>query len=354
MTACAISKRCDKGHAMLQVAASRWAIFRMAWPIIVANAATPLLGLTDTAVIGNTGSTTELGAIALGGMIFNFVYWSFGFLRMSTTGFISQASGAENPSEVRAILVRSLLQGLVIGVGLIALGPLIGRAAFALLGASARVESEAGNYFFVRIWGAPATLASYALVGTFIGLGLSHRLLLTQLFLNGLNMVLDIWFAGYLDWGARGIAWGTVVSEWSAPGLGLWLARGVLRRPAGDRSPFFDWQKLLDRSTLRQTLGANADIMLRTLTLLAGFSWFTHQSASFGDTALAANHVLLQFLSFSAFFLDGYAFVAESLVGVAVGAGQRPAFDHAVRRSSELSVATAVVLAAAIVGCGQF
>lgn len=315
---------------------------------MLANAAAPLLGLTDTAVLGHTGGTAELGAIAVGGLIFNFVYWSFGFLRMSTTGFTAQASGAGDTSEVRATLARSLLLALTIGALLIASSPLIGRAAFALLGASPRVEAGAADYFFVRIWGAPATLGMYALTGSFIGLGLSRRLLATQLLLNGLNAALDVWFAGYLDWGARGIAWGTVLSEWLALGFGLWLSRGVLGRDSQTDAPFWELGRLLDRAKLKQTLSANADIMLRTLTLLSSFAWFTNQSAGFGDTTLAANHVLLQFISFSAFFLDGYAFVAESLVGAAVGAKRRSRFDEVVRRSSELALGTAALLAVAI------
>src|SRR5688572_11585889 len=333
---------------------TRSAILRLAWPIMLANAAAPLLGLTDTAVLGNTGGTAELGAIAVGGLIFNFVYWSFGFLRMSTTGFTAQARGAGDRSEVRATLARSLLLAASIGALLIALSPLIGRAAFALLGASSDVEACAADYFCVRIWGAPATLGMYALTGSFIGLGLSQRLLLTQLLLNGLNVALDLWFAGYLDWGARGIAWGTVISEWLALGVGLWLLRGGLGVGSPEDSPFWDLRRLLDRAKLKQTLSANADIMLRTLTLLCSFAWFTNQSAGFGDTTLAANHVLLQFISFSAFFLDGYAFVAESLVGTAVGARERPRFDQVVRRSSELSIGTAAVLALAIAFGGGF
>lgn len=338
-------------RAAHEAPATRSAIFRMAWPIMLANAAAPLLGLSDTAVLGNMGGTAELGAIAVGGLIFNFVYWTFGFLRMSTTGFTAQARGAGDSSEVRAALGRSLLLAGVIGAALIILSPLIGRAAFQLLGASPRVEAAAADYFFVRIWGAPATLGMYALTGSFIGLGMSRRLLLTQLLLNGLNVALDIWFAGVLNWGARGIAWGTVISEWLALGFGLWLARAVLMRSSGNESPIWDLGSLLDRKKLRQTLGANADIMLRTFTLLSGFGWFTNQSAAFGDTTLAANHVLLQFVSFSAFFLDGYAFVAESLVGAAVGAKQRHRFDQAVRRSTELALGTAGVLALSIL-CG--
>ena len=332
---------------------TRSAIFRMAWPIMLANAAAPLLGLSDTAVLGNLGGTAELGAIALGSVIFNFVYWSFGFLRMSTTGFTSQAQGAGDENEVRAILLRSLLLAVAIGSVLIALSPLIGRAAFALLGASPRVEATAAEYFFVRIWGAPATLGTYALTGSFIGLGMSRRLLVSQLLLNGLNVALDIWFAGYLGWGARGIAWGTVISEWLALGFGLWLARDVLARRAAEDGPFWELRRLLDPAKLRQTLGANADIMIRTLTLLSSFAWFTNQSARFGDTALAANHVLLEFISFSAFFLDGYAFVAEALVGAAIGAKLRQRFDRAVRLTTELSLVTAALLGGAILGGGE-
>ena len=327
-------------------------ILRQAWPIILANAAVPLLGLADTAVIGNTGRTADLGAIALGALIFSFLFWSFGFLRMGTTGFVAQASGAGDEPEVRAALLRALFLGLGIGLALLALQALLASAAFGLLEGSQDVEQIARDYFRIRVWGAPATLALFVCNGLFIGLGRSRTLLLVQVLLNGLNIVLDVLFAGWLDWGVPGIALGTAVAEWTVLGVALWLVTRLLRERQRDAEPFWPWDRVRHAGRLLRTLGANSDIMVRTLFLLFGFAWFTNQAARFGDVTLAANHILLQLVSFAAFFLDGYAFVAESLVGSAIGAGRRSDLDHAVRVTSELAALTAVALALVILACG--
>ncbi len=331
---------------------TRRSILLQAWPIILANAAVPMLGLADTAVLGRYGSVAELGAIAVGALIFSFVYWTFGFLRMSTTGFIAQARGAKDEPEVRATLARALLMGVQIGALLIALVWPIQKAAFYLLSASPGVEAVALEYFRIRIWGAPATLGTYALMGTFIGLGQGRHLLLTQLFVNLVNIGLDVWFGGFLGWGASGIALGTAIAEWCAFGLALGLAYASLRHRQTDQETFWPWQRIKDRKRLLEMLSSNADIMIRTLLLLGAFAWFTNTGARFGDAVLAANHVLLQFLSFSAFFLDGYAFVAESLVGSAIGGRDRQRFELAIRRSTELAAATALVLAAGVLFLG--
>jgi MATE family multidrug resistance protein len=320
----------------------------LAWPIILANCAVPLLGLVDTAVIGHTGSVAELGAIALGALVFSFVYWTFGFLRMGTTGLVAQAAGADDEPEVRAAVGRALLTGLGLGLVLLALQLPVARSALALLDAGAEVEEVTRRYVLIRIWGAPASLAGFAVSGALIGLGASRRLLLVQLFLNGLNIVLDLLFAGVLGWGAAGIAAGTALAEWSALSLGLWTLVGLLRRRQRDEEAFWPPARLRDRGRFVATLRVNVDIMVRTVFLMLGFAWFTNQGARYGDVTLAANHVLLQLVSFSAFFLDGFAFATESLVGGAVGSGRRGVFDAVVRRSTELAAATALVLAATI------
>ncbi|HRQ65281.1 MAG TPA: MATE family efflux transporter [Xanthomonadaceae bacterium] len=328
-------------------------MFAIAWPIILANAAVPLLGLADTAVIGNTGSITDLGAIALGALLFNFLYWGFGFLRMGTTGFTAQADGAGDEAEVRATLGRALLLAGAIGALLIVVHrPLIDLALFPF-GASDEVKALTRDYFLIRIWGAPAALAVFALMGTLIGLGRSGLLLKLQLFLNGLNIALDVLFAGVFGWGVQGIAFGTALAEWSTCLLALFLVVRMLRRRQHDLEPFWSRPRILDAAKLRRTLGANADIMIRTLALLFAFAWFTHQGARFGDQVLAANHILLQFVAFSAYFLDGYAFAAEVVVGRAIGARRLDVFDAAVHRSSELAAATAVALALALLLFGD-
>ena len=328
-------------------------LLQKAWPIILANASVPLLGLVDTAVIGNVGSITDLGAIAFGALIFSFVYWSFGFLRMGTTGFAAQASGAGDQQEVRVVLGRALLIALCLGVVLILIQWPIGLAAFSLLDGSAPVEAVAQQYFDIRIWGAPATLATFALMGLLIGLGKSRTLLIVQLFLNGLNILLDVWFAGILGWGASGIALGTVIAEWTTVLLAGWLVYRTLNERKLLTEVFWPKAKIMDLSALLKTASANLDIMLRTLILVFSFAFFINQSAKFGDTVLASNHILLQLIAFSAFFLDGYAFVVEALVGGAIGAKRRDVFDLAVRRSTVLALITAILLALVIALVGD-
>ncbi|HLT41970.1 MAG TPA: MATE family efflux transporter, partial [Sphingobacteriaceae bacterium] len=190
-------------------------IFKLAIPIILANASVPLLGLADTAAIGQTGTAADLGAIALASLVFNFVYWGFGFLRMGTTGFIAQAAGANDLDEVNALLFRSILLGGVIGLTLIALQRLIGEGSILLLSASDEIKTLVRDYFYIRIWGAPATLITFSLLGALIGMGWTRHLLYVQLFLNGLNIVLNITFVIGFGLGIKGIAFGTVLAEWT-------------------------------------------------------------------------------------------------------------------------------------------
>jgi MATE family multidrug resistance protein len=329
-----------------------WGIWRLAWPIILANSTTPLLGLVDTAVIGNTGRNVDLGAIALGSLIFSFLYWSFGFLRMGTTGFTARADGAGDSAEVRAILGRALLVACVIGVLLILLQWPVATLSLQLLGAGPDTESLTRDYLLIRIWSAPASLALYVCMGLLIGLGQSGRLLQVQLFVNGLNILLDVLFAGLLRWGVAGIAVGTAIAEWMALLYAGWVSYRLLRQRHADREAFWPWWRIFDLPSLRRTLSANTDILIRTLALLFGFAWFTDQSARFGDLVLAGNHLLLQLLSFSAFFLDGFAFAAETLVGRATGMGRRDLFEQAVLSTSRLAAVTAILLSLILLTMG--
>ncbi len=314
-------------------------------PLILANMAGPLLGLADTAIIGNFGATADLGAIAFGALIFSLAYWSFGFLRMSTTGFAARAAGAGDAPEIRAILGRALLLASALGVFLLLLQAPTAWLAFALLDGSAGVEAAAREYFRIRIWGAPAALAVFALSGLLVGLGRGRLLLFLQLFLNGLNIALDLLFAGWLQMGVAGIALGTLLAEWSTLAFGallLWRELAPGKPPA---EAFWPRARVFDRQALGRAFSANGDILLRTLTLVLALAFFTNESARFGDASLAANHILLQFVAFAAFFLDGYAYVVESLAGKAAGAGRRDLFDSAVRKSTVIAAATSALLA---------
>lgn len=315
-------------------------VLAIAFPIILANVTTPLIGLVDTAVLGQLGEPRYIGAVAIGAMIFNMIYWAFGFLRMGTTGLTAQAEGSGDPKEVMAALGRALLIAVSVGAAVIALQVPIRETAFWLVDGSLAVEEGAQTYFDIRIWATPAALANYALLGWFIGRGKAGTALLLQLILNGTNAALDALFVLVFDMAVAGVALGTMIAEIFAVLCGLGLAYRVIRRQ-GDG---FALERILDRPALRRVFTVNADIMLRTLCLLFAFSWFTAKSAEGGDVLLAANAVLLQFQLFAAYFLDGFAFSAETLVGQAVGAKRRAQFETAVRLSS----IWAVVLSASL------
>lgn len=328
-------------------------VLHLAWPVVVANIATPFLGLVDTAVIGHTRPAAALGAIAIGALVLNFMQWAFGFLRMSTTGFVAQAMGADNSLQARAAIFRAIGTGIVAGLAIIALQVPLAALTFPLMGANAEVEGLARSYFFIRVWAAPATLATFAISGALIGLGRTRELLVVQLVLNGLNIALDLLFAGVFGWGVRGIALGTLIAEWCAALFGLWLIVRLLRAQHGDETPLIPWAELRHAAAMRLTFLTQGNIMIRTLAMLAGFAWFTRQGALLGEATLAANHVLLSLISFCAFFLDGFALPAESLVGAAKGRGDRAQFDRAVWRTTILAAVTALLLALILLGFGQ-
>ncbi|WP_348674750.1 MATE family efflux transporter [uncultured Abyssibacter sp.] len=320
-------------------------LFAIAWPIVLANVAAPLLGLIDTAVIGNLGRVADLGAIALGSLIFSLIYWGFGFLRMGTTGFTAQAAGTRDTAEIRACFMRNLLLGwLLAGMVLALQWPLV-RLILSMFDASASVEAGAAAYLSIRLWGVPAALGLFVVCGSLIGRGHSRTLMLIQLAMNALNIVLDVLLAGVLEWGVEGVALGTAVSEWLAFGLGGWLLLRGFRDERIDAEPFWPWSRIRRSAALVSTLKANRDIMIRTLLMLVCFAWFTNAGAVFGDQVLAANHVLLQFVTFSAYFLDGFAFAAESQIGAAYGRRDPRSFDLTVRRSTVLAFGTACALA---------
>ncbi len=213
------------------------------------------------------------------------------------------------------------------------------------MGAGEEVDALARSYFGIRVWAAPATLATFAISGALIGLGRTRQLLVLQLVLNGLNIALDLLFAGVLDWGVRGIAFGTLIAEWVAAIFGLFLVIKVLRSQHRDDALFIPWTELRQAAALRLTFLTQGNIMIRTLAMLAGFGWLTRQGALLGETTLAANHVLLALISFCAFFLDGFALSAENLVGAAKGRRDLPRFDRAVWRTNILAAMTALGLA---------
>ena len=321
---------------------NRLTVLVIAWPIILSNLSTPLLGLVDTAVIGNLGDPALIGAIAIGGTVFSFLFWGFGFLRMGTTGLVAQARGADDQAEVKATFYRATILAGTIALALLLLRKPIAAGAFALLDGSDAVEAAASTYFSIRIWAAPFSLIHMVALGYLLGHGKSTTILCLQLLLNGTNILLDIVFVVFMGWGVAGIAAATLIAEALAACAGFALVLHHMRDSYG--SIFVDRARLSDLPALVRTLNVNRDIMIRTLCLIFAFAWFTNEGAKSGDVLLAANAILMQFVTFSAFFLDGYALAAESLVGVAVGARNRRQYSLTLRYISELGFVNSIIL----------
>ena len=304
-------------------------VWLIAGPIIISNISVPMLGAVDTAVMGHLPDPKYLGGVAIGAMVFTFIYWGFGFLRMGTGGLTAQAFGSQDADEVRACLARAAVIGIPAALILIVLQLPIASVAFSILEASAEVEALAQEYFFVRIWGAPATLMNFALLGWFIGCQNTKAALWHQLSLNGVNIVLDLVFVVWFGWGVAGVAAATAIADAVAVVIGLFLALPILRGLGGQ----FVRAKILEAGKIKRTVALNIDIFIRTICLVSAFAYFTAQGAAFGNVVLAANAVLLNFQTFMAHALDGFAHSAEALGGGAIGAKDRRAFRDAVRVS---------------------
>ncbi|MCL1628468.1 MATE family efflux transporter [Roseibaca sp. V10] len=290
-------------------------ILRIAAPIMLANIAVPLLGAVDTGIIGQMGEAAPIGAVGLGAVILTSIYWIFGFLRMGTTGLVAQATGAGDLAESGAILTRGVMIGLGAGLVMVLGQVALMEAAFLIAPASDMVEALARDYLSIRIWGAPATIAIYALNGWLIATERTRSVLALQLWMSGLNVTFSLWFVLGLGWGVPGVAAATLIAEVTALGLGLWLCRAAF---AGNQ--WRDWARVFDRARLKRMWSVNSDIMLRSVALQGAMTGFLFTSAGFGDVELAANQILWQFLMIISHGLDGFAFAAEALVGRAVGA----------------------------------
>ena len=328
-------------HGSSQASLSHRTVLAIAVPVMLSNVSTPLIGVVDTAIVGHYPNPLYIGAVAVGSLIFTFVFWGFGFLRMGTTGLTAQALGAGDDVELAAGLGRALLIAASAGLCLIVSQWPIREIAFRLLGASPEVERLARGSFDVRIWAAPATLANYALLGWFIGLGRTDIGLALQLILNLTNMVLDVTFVWGLGWDVRGVAFGTTLAEYVAAVSGVAIAVWHLQRIGGR----WTLGRILAPARLQRVFFVNGDIMIRSLALMTVFVWFTSQGARQGDAILAGNSILMQFIASCAFFLDGLAFAAEALVGRAVGASQREGLKIAARMTTFWAVGVAVLLA---------
>jgi len=328
-------------------------LLALAWPASVAAMITPLLGLVDATVLGYSARPLDVGAVGLASAIFSLAYWTFGFLRMSTSGLTAQAVGERNEPKVRRILVQSVGLGAVIGLLLVVLQYPFGELAFWLMTRGATVVPEtveaAETYYAIRIWGAPAALMTYGLLGWLTARGHTGLMMAVSVGLTLLNTVLDIWFVVGLDLGAAGVAAGTLIAEVTGAVLGLAAVAFVLSRNDGLQA---HWREIdyLARRSLKRLLAVNLDIFIRTLILVGAIVWFIQRSAVYGDYVLSANQILFQFFLVTGLVLDGAAIAAEALVGQALGAKRRRTRHHrfyqTIRKSAVITVVVGLVMCA--------
>ena len=291
-------------------------IYRLALPNIISNFSIPLLGAVDTALMGRLESEHYLGAVGIGGVIFSFIYWGFGFLRMATTGLTAQAFGEKDLRECGRLLLRAICIGITSSLFLLIFQWQLIDLSFRLIDASPDVEHLAGIYFHIRIYAAPATLCLHAFHGVFLGLQNARYPMLLTVVVNFANIVLNLVFVQLLDMKVAGIALATVIAQY----IGLFVAVLLFSRYYRGILPKWNLREILAFSKLKRFLNISADIFIRTCCLVFSHAFFTAKSAALSDTLLAINTILLQFISILSFAIDGLAFAAESLIGKYKGA----------------------------------
>jgi MATE family multidrug resistance protein len=314
-------------------------VLLLAVPLILSNLTQPLLSTVDTVLSGHLPGAAALGGVAMGGIFFNAVFWTFGFLRMSTTGLVAQAHGAQDQDSLRLHFLRALIAALLIGAAILIIrGPLISLS-IAMLGAGPEVRQNALLYCHIRIWSAPAALANYVILGYLLGRQRARRALALQAAINVVNVAVALTLVVKLHRGVAGIATATLTADCAGFIVGLlliWLARP--RNVARHR---IDWRELADGPSLRHLFALNRDILLRTISLVAAYAWFTRTGARSGDAILAANAVLMNLHWIASYGLDGFANATEALVGEAVGARRLDDYRAVLRASTVLAVAVA-------------
>lgn len=304
-------------------------ILSIALPSIVANITVPLLGLVDMAVSGHLGNAVYIGAVAVGSMIFNVVYWVFGFLRMGTSGMTSQALGRRDMNDVATTLARSIVVAMAVAAFIIILQKPLGSVALALVGASAEINTEAWHYFRICVWGAPAMLCLYSLTGWYIGMQNTRLPMFISIMQNVVNIVASCTFVYAFGMKVEGIALGTLVAQYAGllVSITLWATtygKRILRH--------VQWQRIMEGTAMRRFFSVNRDIFLRTLCLVAVNFYFLSAGAAQGAVVLAVNTLLMQLFTLYSYVMDGFAFAGEALCGKHYGADNHVEFSRTVRR----------------------
>lgn len=314
-------------------------ILHIALPSIVSNITVPLLGLIDVSIVGHLGAASYIGAIAVGGMLFNMIYWLFGFLRMGTGGLTAQAYGRHDLEEVTRILLRSLSISLLLALALLLLQYPIRNIAFMCMDTSEEVRQLATLYFHICIWGAPATLGLYGFTGWYIGMQNSRFPMFIAITQNIVNIAASLFFVFVLKMKVEGVALGTLVAQYAGLGMAclLWLA---YYRPL---RKYLLQKALFDRTEMKRFFQVNRDIFIRTLCLIAVTVFFTSTGAAYGDVVLAVNALLMQLFTLFSYFMDGFAYAGEALTGKYIGAKDNQSLRLTIRHIFKWGIALSLL-----------
>lgn len=303
-------------------------ILQLAIPSIVSNITVPLLGLVDVTIVGHLGSAAYIGAIAVGGLLFNILYWNFGFLRMGTSGLTSQAYGRKDADAEVKVLVQAVSVGLISAAAILILQYPVERLAFYLLDTSPEVEQYAVTYFRVCIWGAPAVLAMYGFKGWFIGMQNSRFPMFIAITQNVVNIVASLIFVFVFGMKVQGVATGTLIAQYGGFGMAVFLWFVFYRKRLNIR---VCWHEVMDKVAMRRFFQVNGDIFFRTLCLVVVTTFFTSTGAKQGDIVLAVNTLLMQLFTLFSYIMDGFAYAGEALSGRYIGARNKTALSRMIR-----------------------
>lgn len=315
---------------------------------MLSNASVPLVGIVDTAVMGRMDSPAYLSAVAVGAVLFSGIFWAFGFLKMGTGGLVAQAFGRADTDELQAIFTRAVAIALALAIVILLAGVPMFRVGIWAIGGSTQLHALTADYYFVRLFAAPATLVSYVVIGTLVGQQRMREVFWLQLILNVLNVVLNLAFFEFTDWGIKGVATATVISEYSALAVGLFMLRTHCKGPIPKLIA-----ALSNRQAFKEFFTIGSDLFVRTLSLTFAFYWITALGSRLGDTTLAVNAILIQMLHFTAYALDGFAMAAETLTGSALGQRNRQALWRDVKACTWGALFVALFFSTLYAGLGQ-
>ncbi|MGF1724476.1 MATE family efflux transporter DinF [Photobacterium nomapromontoriensis] len=325
-------------------------VLALALPMVLSNITVPLLGLVDAAVIGHLDYAWYLGGVAVGGTMINVTFWLLGFLRMATTGLSAQAYGASDKGAQATVFLQGLAMAWLLALFLIVFHQPVAALIFHFSSASTEVKLYADQYFSIRIWGAPAALANFVIMGWLLGCQNARLPMWLLIITNVVNIVLDVFFVMGLGWKVQGAAAASVLAEYSSLALGLWF---VSRQWLASALPPLREKLGTVRDGIGRLLKLNRDIFLRSLCLQLAFTFMTFQGATLGDNVVAANAVLMSFLMLVSYAMDGFAYAMEAMVGKAIGARSREALGRTLIGTTFWSLMISLLITLAFAGFGR-